>query len=148
MEEGDAQRLGVLLQRTRQKTAHHRALGQKRGVCARRQVRAMAHDRPDVAHVDLPHGEVALPSHHVDGVERVDHFGNLVVRLDPHLPLAVVVEMRRGLRRRDYARVVQRVVADQPLVRLIELTPRLDDQEEIVLGLGNQPVRYRARQPR
>ena len=66
VEEWHAQRFRVLLQRTGQETAHHRAFGDERGVRAGRQVRAVAHDRADVAHVDLPHGEIALPAHHVD----------------------------------------------------------------------------------
>ena len=42
-------------------------------------------------------------------------------------------------------RIVQRVLAEQPLLRLLELVLGLDDQEEIVARLGNDPVGDRAR---
>jgi len=106
MEERHAQGLGVLLERPRQKAAHHRSLGHKRGMGAGRQVRAMAHDGANVAHVDLPHREVAFPAHHVDGVERIHHFRDFVFHLDAHFPLAIVVQIGRGLGRGDDAGVV------------------------------------------
>ena len=67
-------------------------------------------------------------------IERVDHLRDLVLHLDPNLPLAIVVEVGRGLGRGDHAGVVKRVLAEQALVRLVELRARLDNQEEIVAG--------------
>ena len=52
----------------------------------------MAHHRPDVAHVDLPDGEIALPADHIERIERIEHFRDLVVGLDANLPFAIVVE--------------------------------------------------------
>ena len=94
MEEGDAQRVRVLLERPRQEAAHHGALGHERRVRARRQMGAVAHDGPDVAHVDLPGREIALPAHHVDRIERIEDLRDLVLDLDAHFPFAIVVEVR------------------------------------------------------
>ncbi len=105
----------------------------------------MAHDRPDIAHVDLPHREIALPPHHVERIERVHHFRNLVLRLDADFPFAAIVQVRVRLGRRDHRRIVQRVLPEETLFRRVELRARLDNQKEIVGGLGRHPVRYRPR---
>ena len=78
MEERDAHGVVILLERTRQETADHSTLRDKSGVSAGRQMRAMAHHRTDVAHVDLPYGEIAFPTDHVDD----QYFSNF--KIDPN----------------------------------------------------------------
>ena len=58
---------------------------------------------------------------------------------------ALSSSMRRGLRSDDGRRIVQRVLAQQPFLRLLELVLGLNDQEEIVASLGDNPIRNRAR---
>src|SRR3954453_5231509 len=145
MEERDPQGFGILFERAGQETAHHGAFGEKSRMGAGWEVGAVAHNRPNIPHVDFPDSQIALPADHVNGVERVDYLRDLALPLDADLPLAIVIQVWGGLWGNDHAGIVQRVVADQALVGLVELGPRLDDQEEIVLRLRKQPVSYGAR---
>src|SRR6185312_11971136 len=73
VKEWHAQSLGILLERTWQEAADHRALRDKGRVRAGRKMRARAHDWPDIAHVDLPDREVAFPADDIERVPGVEH---------------------------------------------------------------------------
>src|ERR1700674_5845293 len=60
MEERDAQGVRIFFERARQKAADDGAARNERRMCARGEMRPMAHDRAYVAHVDLPHRQVTL----------------------------------------------------------------------------------------
>jgi len=100
---------------------------------------------PYVAHVELPHSQIALPADNVERIEGIEDLGNLVVHLDAHFPLALVAEVRVGLGHGHHALVVERVMAEQTLVGRFEFGARLDDQEEIVLRLRHDAVSHGAR---
>src|ERR1700692_2777672 len=127
MEEGDAQGVSILLERTWQETADHRAFRDESSMRAGRQMRAVTHHRTDVAHVDLPDCEVAFPAHYVDGIEGVDDFRDLVVHLNAYLPFVAVVEQRRGLGCDNGGRIIQSVLGEEAFVRLLELVLGLND---------------------
>ena len=108
-------------------------------------MRAMAHHRAYVAHVDLPNGQIAFPPHHVHGIERIKDLRDFVIHFDANLPFAVVVEARRWLGRDDDGRIVQRMLAQQAFLRLVEFGTGLHDQEEIIGGIRQNAVSDGAR---
>ena len=97
----------------------------------------MAHDRPDIAHVDFPHREIALPSHHVQRIERVDHSRHLILGLYADLPFAIVARVRIRLGGDDYRRIVERMLPEKTFLRRLEFALGFDDEEEIVCGRGH-----------
>src|SRR5512140_2633823 len=145
MEKRDPQGLRVLLERPRQKAADDGSRGDKRRMRAGRKMGAMAHDGAYVPHVDLPCCEITLPSDNIDRVEWIENAAELIVHLDPDFPLAVVLELRGGLRCDDDRRIVQRMLSDQPFVGLLELRFGLDDQEEVVLRFRHNAIGDRTR---
>ena len=138
--EGHAEGVIVLFEGPGDEAANDGSAGDERGVRAGRQVRAMAVHGPDIAHVDLPHGEIALPSHDVHGVERVDDGGDFVLDFDADLPLAMVVKLRVGFGRHDHAGIVEGMLAQQTFLGLIEFGLRLNDEEEIIAAVGQDAV--------
>ena len=54
----------------------------------------------------------------------------------------MVVELRRRVGCRDRGRIVQGVLADEALVGLVEFALGLHDQEKVVGGVRNDPVRH------
>jgi len=84
----------------------------------------MAHDRPDVAHIQFPYRQIALPADHVERIKGIEDLGNPVVDLDANFPLPVVVQVRVGLGYSDDAGIVERVMADQSLIGRFEFGAR------------------------
>src|SRR5215204_1298883 len=70
VEERQAQRFRVALQRPRHEGADHEPAGHERRVRRRRQMGAMAHQRTKIAPVDKHDAEIAVPADHVQRVER------------------------------------------------------------------------------
>ena len=86
MEERHAHRRRILFQRTRQKAAHHCARRDEGRMRAGRKMRAMAHHRANIAHIDLPHRQVAFPPHDIQRIERIKDLRIFVLMLDADFP--------------------------------------------------------------
>jgi hypothetical protein len=69
VEERHLERAGVGLERPRHEGADDEALGDESRVRGRRQVVAMAHQRPDVAHVDARDAQITVPAGRIQRVE-------------------------------------------------------------------------------
>src|SRR2546422_10665519 len=88
MVERDMQRLRITLQRAWDERRDEHAPSLKGHMHAGWEVIARAHDRPEIAHVELGYPEIALPTDHVHGMKGVDDARILAVALDVNFPLA------------------------------------------------------------
>jgi len=71
VEERHLERARIGLEGTRGERADHETVGEERGVRRRRQVIPVARQRPQVAHVQPHHGQLAVPADRIERVERV-----------------------------------------------------------------------------
>ena len=132
VEEWQPQRLGVALERTRHEGADDEPTGHEGRMGRRRQMGAMAHQRPQVAPVDAHHAEIAMPA---DGIQRIEREGDgrqCVAPLHRHRPGALVLlrlEDLVDMRRVEHRRIEDRVPADQPLLGQREMIVRRLDHE-------------------
>src|ERR1041385_2886699 len=69
MEEWHFERVGILFNGARDKTAHNRARRYKRGVHARRKMRTRADHRANIPHVEFPNSEVTFPSNDIHRIK-------------------------------------------------------------------------------
>src|SRR5437879_10396210 len=131
MVERDVQRLRIALQRTRDERRDEQATSLKGHMYAGRQVIARAHDRPEIAHVQLGHPEIALPPDHVHGMKRVDDARVLSIALDVNFPLAsFTIGGGSRLRRRTHPAIELRMVAQEAPLGQFNRLRRLNNKEK------------------
>lgn len=129
VEERQPERLGVGLHRAGGEGADDEAARHPRRVGRRGQVVAGRDDGPDGVDGQAHRGQVALPAHHVAGVERIGHPRVLVAPLHDDHELAGLVD-RLGLGHLDHRRVEQGVASEEAAVGQLEAGPDgLDGQQ-------------------
>ncbi len=64
------QRAGITFNRTRDKSTHHKALADKGGMCRRRKMVAMRHQRANITPVEAHDREIAMPTHRIQRIKR------------------------------------------------------------------------------
>src|SRR6059036_533347 len=98
---------------------------------AGRQVIARAHDRPEIAHVELSHPEIALPPDHVHGMKGVDDARVHAVALDVNFPLAsFAIGGGRRLGGRQHPTIKLRMLPQQASFGQLDRLWGFDDEQE------------------
>src|SRR3989449_4541550 len=131
MVERDVQRLRIALQRARDERRDEQAPSLKGHMHAGWQVIARAHDRREIAHVELGYPEIALPSDHVHGMKGVDDARVLAVALDVNFPLAsFAIGGGSRLRGRQHPTIKLRMLAQQASFGQLDRLWGFDDEQE------------------
>jgi len=81
----------------RAESANHETVADKGGMGRRGQVIAVAHQRPDIAPIDLNYGVVAVPAHRIQRVKREGHHAHLFQAFDMHLPAVFILLGFKGI---------------------------------------------------
>ncbi len=108
----------------------------------------MAHDRADVAPVELHDGQIALPADRIQRIEWIGDRRSLVAPLHLQRPFAVALRLERRveLRRIQRCRIEDRVRPQYAALRQPIAAVRRLDQQGGGGGLGLQPPHRAARQ--
>ncbi len=64
------QRAGITFNGTRDKSTHHKTLADKGGMCRRRKMVAMRHQRANITPVEAHDREIAMPTHRIQRIKR------------------------------------------------------------------------------
>ncbi len=150
VEERHLQGARIGFERARREGADDEPVGEEGRVGRGRQVVAVAHQRPQVAHVDPHHRQLAVPAHRVERVERIGDQRHGVAPLHLDLPLGLVRLLREELgvdaRRVEHRGVEDRVVAHEALVRQLVASVGGLDHQQVEWCSGLDPPHRAARQ--